>query len=138
MTGCSDDSRLFRFAACARKLAAGVRMTEIDDDIAIADVFSDVIADIQTGRYLHLCFGRRGGDRLAHPAFGAEQQDAHRGLHATSAYASSVLRKRVWFAALISHNGNRQSADIAPRHESAVFTGTGFGSMKRSLKIGNN
>src|ERR1051326_3967741 len=112
-------------------------MTEIDDHVAILYVLRDVITEIQTSRYLCSRLGRRGGDRLAHPAFRAEQQNAHRPFHATWANASSVLRKRAWLAALISHSGSRHSADIAPRHESAVFTGTGFGSMNRSLKIGS-
>src|SRR5207247_9119981 len=38
----------------------------------------------------------------------------------------------------ISHNGKRTSPDIAPCHPSALFTGTGFGSMKKSLNNGNN
>src|ERR1051326_1476643 len=112
-------------------------MTEIDDHVAILYVLRDVITEIQTSRYLYSRLRRRGGDRLAHPAFRAEQQNAHRPFHATWANASSVLRKRAWFAALISHNGKRHSASIAPRHESAVFTGTGLGSMNRSLKIGS-
>src|SRR6476646_6799800 len=112
-------------------------MTEIDDDIAVADLRGNFVTEIQAGCYLGIGFRRGRGNRLTHPAFRAEQQNAHRRFHATSATASSVLRKRAWFAAVISHNGNRHSADIAPRQESAVFTGTGFGSMKRSLKIGN-
>ena len=40
--------------------------------------------------------------------------------------------------AVISQSGNRTSFDIIPRQASAVFAGTGFGSMKISLKSGNN
>src|SRR5205814_9947274 len=35
---------------------------------------------------------------------------------------------------VISHNGKRTSGDINPCQASAVFTGTGFGSMNKSLK----
>ena len=52
--------------------------------------------------------------------------------------SSRVLRKRAWFASLISHNGKRTSPEIVPRQPSAVFTGTGFGSMNKSLNNGNN
>ena len=34
---------------------------------------------------------------------------------------------------LISHSGNRTSGDITRARPSAVFTGTGFGSMNKSL-----
>src|SRR2546423_7356284 len=137
MTGCSNDGRFLRGAAGAPKLATRVGMTEIDDNVTAVDLFRDVVVEIDARRYLNLGFRSRGCDCLAHSAFRAEQQNAHRRFHATSANASSVLRKRAWFAALISHSGSRHSADIAPRQESAVFTGTGFGSMNRSLKIGN-
>src|SRR5262245_7757973 len=52
--------------------------------------------------------------------------------------SSSVLRRRAWFVSLISHNGKRTSPDIAPRQPSAVFTGTGLGSMNKSLNNGSN
>src|SRR5207248_9460576 len=41
-------------------------------------------------------------------------------------------------ASLISHNGKRTSGDIAPRQPSAVLTGTGLGSMNKSLNNGRN
>src|SRR6476469_2729495 len=137
MAGGSDDGRLFHLATGVTKFFARVRMTEIDDDIAVADLRGNFVTQIQAGCYLRIRFRRGRGNRLTHPAFRAEQQNAHRRFHATSANASIVLRKRAWFTALISHNGSRHSADIAPRHDSAVFTGTGFGSMNRSLKIGS-
>src|SRR6266540_6082532 len=52
--------------------------------------------------------------------------------------SSSVLRRRAWFASVISHNGKRTSDDIALRQPSAVFTGTGLGSINKSLNNGNN
>src|SRR5258708_33756852 len=52
--------------------------------------------------------------------------------------SSSVLRRRAWFASLISHNGKRTSDDIAPRQPSAVFTGTGLGSINKSLNSGSS
>src|SRR5436190_2218666 len=120
MAGGSNDGRLFRLATGVTKFTTRIRMTEIDDDIAAVDLFPNLIAEIQAGRYFDAGLRRRGRDRLAHSAFRAEQQNAHRRFHATSANASSVLRKRAWFAALISHSGNRHSADIAPRHDSAA------------------
>src|SRR4029078_3981144 len=52
--------------------------------------------------------------------------------------SSSVLRRRAWFASLISHNGKRTSDDIVPRQASAVFTGTGLGSINKSLNTGSS
>src|SRR5205823_9095270 len=112
-------------------------IAKIDHDIAGADVFRYVITEIEARGYFHARLSRSGSDRLAHPAFRTQQQNPHRRIHSVPAKASSVLRRRAWFAAVISHKGSRHSADITPRQESAVFTGTGFGSMKRSLKIGN-
>src|SRR5205823_8656417 len=102
-----------------------------------AVLFRHVITEIEARGYFNARFFRRGSDRLAHPAFRTQQQNPHRRIHSVPAKASSVLRRRAWFAAVISHNGSLHSADITPRQESAVFTGTGFGSMNRSLKIGN-
>src|ERR1043166_1613614 len=137
MAGRTDDRRLFRFAAGATEFGAGVRVTEIDDDIAVLDFLSNLIPEIETGSYLDIGLRRGAGNRRPHPALRSEQENADLRLHATSANASSVFRNRAWFAALISHSGSRHSADIASRHDRAVFTGTGFGSMKRSLKIGS-
>src|ERR1700674_3928231 len=113
-------------------------VTEIDDHIAAAEFFRQVIALIEPGGNDHARSFRRRGDRLAHPAFRTDEQNAD-GLHfqPTASKASSVVRRRTAFASVISQSGSRHSADIAPRQESAVFTGTGFGSMNRSLKIGN-
>src|SRR5262249_457836 len=58
--------------------------------------------------------------------------------HRFDSNSSSVLRRCAWFASLISHNGRRTSPDIVPRQPRAVFTGTGFGSMNKSLNNGNN
>src|SRR5262249_7181950 len=52
--------------------------------------------------------------------------------------SSSVLRRRAWFASLISHKGKRTSDDTALRQPRAVFTGTGLGSMNKSLNNGSN
>ncbi len=52
--------------------------------------------------------------------------------------AAIAWRKRFSFASLISQRGKRHSPDISPRQESAVFAGTGFGSMNNALKTGNN
>src|SRR5213075_902815 len=52
--------------------------------------------------------------------------------------SSRVLRSRAVLASLISHSGKRTSGDIAPRQPSAVFTGTGFGSMNKSLNSGSS
>src|SRR5205807_9378445 len=76
-------------------------------------------------------------NRLSHATGGANEQNANL-FHFVRSNASIVFRKRVRFASLISHNGRRTSLEIAPRQPSAVFTGTGLGSMNRSLKSGNN
>src|SRR6476469_6781330 len=100
----ADDGWLFRLAADATQRTAGVRVTEINNHVAVADVPRNIIAEIQAGRALRPGCRRRRGNRLAHPAFRAEQEDAHRSVHSAPANASSVLRNRAWFAALISHN----------------------------------
>src|SRR4029453_18850624 len=74
-------------------------------------------------------------DRLAHSTARSDQRHAHARFHFDFSNASSVLRKRAWFASVISQSGNRTSNAIAPRHASAVFAGTGFGSMNKSLNI---
>src|SRR6266516_7156310 len=58
--------------------------------------------------------------------------------HFPRSNSSIVLRRCAWLTAVISHNGNRHSLDMSPRQPSAVFIGTGFGSMNKSLKSGNN
>src|SRR4051812_16850507 len=121
------DNRWFAcIAADSAKRVGRIWTAEIDHDVARANVFRHIITKIERRRDLGVRLRGGGSDGLAHPAFSAQQEDAR--LHATSANASSVFRSRAWLAAVISHNGNRHSADIAPRHESAVFTGTGFGS----------
>src|SRR5439155_25221453 len=60
------------------------------------------------------------------------------GSYSLDSNSSSVLRRRAWFASLISHKGKRISPDNRPRQPSAVFTGTGLGSMNKSLNNGSN
>src|SRR5262249_5171913 len=81
-------------------------------------------------------FLRQIDDRLAHSTARPDQRHAHPRFHFDFSNASSVLRKRAWFASVISQSGKRTSNEIAPRHASAVFTGTGFGSMNKSLNNG--
>ena len=69
----ANDNGLLRLATGASEFAARIRMTEIDDNVAAVDLFRDVVTEIQTGGYLDVCFRRRRRDRLAHPAFRAEQ-----------------------------------------------------------------
>src|SRR5205823_14003861 len=86
---------------------------------------------------LRIGFGKI-GNASSHASSRANKQYSHRRAHVFCSKSSSVLRKRAWFASLISHNGKRTSPAIAPRQPSAVFTGTGFGSMNKSLNNGNN
>src|SRR6476646_171359 len=114
----SNHCRLARFTAGSAKRVSRIRTAEIDHHIAGADVFRYVVTKVERRRDIDVHLLRSSGDGLAHAAFPAQQEDAR--LHATSANASSVLRSRAWFAGVISHNGKRHSADIAPRQESAV------------------
>src|SRR5438128_5302925 len=114
-------------------------MTEIDRHIAIFHGWLDWVAYIALRDNVDLRIGFGKIDNgFPHAPSRAYEQHAYRRLHSPLSKSSSVLRKRAWFASLISHNGNRHSPDIAPRQPSAVFTGTGFGSMNKSLKSGNN
>ena len=97
-----------------------------------------VISVIEPGHDLNLRRLRRGGDRLAHAAL-----RAHATERAPILFTRSRRRLRASCAGApgsppsFRTSGSRHSADITPRQESAVFTGTGFGSMNRSLKTGN-
>src|SRR5438552_7519577 len=117
----------------------GVGVTKIDHNIAIVHGRFDCVAEIALRHAVdaRVAFGKI-DNCFPHSAGRAHEQNAQRPFHVDRSNASSVLRKRAWFASPISHNGKRTSLDIAPRHSSAVVTGTGFGSMNKSLKRGNN
>src|SRR5882762_2754900 len=113
------------------------RVAEIDRDIAILQGRFDRIAEIalRDDVDLRITFGQI-DNRLPHSTARSDQRHAHARFHFDFSNASSVLRRRVWFASVISQSGNRTSNAIAPRQASAVFTGTGFGSMNKSLNSG--
>src|SRR5436309_11341330 len=114
-------------------------MTEIDRHIAIFHGWLDWVAYIALRDDVDLRIGFGKIDNgFPHAPGRAHEQHAYRRLHSPLSKSSSVLRKRARFASLISHNGKRTSPDIAPRQPSAFFTGTGFGSMNKSLNKGNN
>ena len=83
------------------------------------------------------CFVRlspqRGEDCLPRRAQRSAQGNSFVSLEFLERFAQSRL---VRFAHLAQRQ--RTSPDIAPRQPSAVFTGTGFGSMNKSLNNGNN
>src|SRR5438876_2438559 len=123
----------------AADLVSRIGVTEIDHDIGIFHGRFDGVSQIalRDDLYVGIVPGKI-DNRFSHSAFGADEQHAHRLVHFTFSNASSVLRNRAWFASLISQRGRRTSPDIAPRHPSAVFIGTGLGSINKSLNSGSN
>src|SRR5882762_2479675 len=115
------------------------RIAEVDRNVASLDGWIDRVAQIalRDDVDLRIVLGQI-GNRLAHSTARPDQRNAHRRFHFAFSNSSTVLRKRVWFASDISHNGKRTSADSAPRQASAVFAGTGFGSINKSLNSGNS
>src|SRR5947199_10402455 len=114
-------------------------MTEIDRHIAIFHGWLDWVAYIALRDDVDLRIGFGKIDNgFPHAPGRADKQHPYRRHHSPLSKSSSILRKRAWFASLISHNGKRTSGDIAPRQPSAVFTGTGLGSMNKSLNNGSN
>src|SRR5438477_1209987 len=138
MSSCSDHERLAMLQRRATDFIDRTRVAKIDCDIAILESLHNRVADValRDDVDLRVVFGKV-DNRLAHSTARSDQRNAHRRFHFAFSNASSVLRRRAWFASLISQSGNRTSKEMAPRQESAVFAGTGFGSMNRSLKSGN-
>src|SRR5438034_10332441 len=139
MTSCADDKRFTVTQRNATDFINCVNVTEIDHDIAIFHRRFDGIPQItlRDDLDIRIALGKI-DNRFSHSAGRTDQEHSQRCLHRAPSKVSSVLRRRAWLAAVISHNGNRHSPVIAPRQPSAVFTGTGFGSMNKSLKSGNN
>ena len=139
MTGRADDQWLSRSETCLANRIRRARMTEIDHDFASVDLLRQVIALIESRDDNGIRPFSRGRDRLSHAAFRSDEKNANPiHLQALPSKASRVVRKRAAFASVISHSGNRHSADILPRQASAVFVGTGFGSINKSLKCDKN
>src|SRR6266699_935022 len=135
----SDDEGSSMLQYCAANSVDRVGVTEIDHDIAIFHRRFDGIAQITFRHDLDIRIPPGKIDnRFSHAPGRTYQEHTQRCFHRARSKVSSVLRRRAWLAAVISHNGNLHSPDIAPRQPSAVFTGTGFGSMNKSLKSGNN
>src|SRR5581483_4196975 len=158
VTSCANDHGPGMFHGSAAHFSGSVRLAEIDYHIAIFHWQFDRIAEIALRTDVDAqIVTRQTTNCLPHAASCADKQHANSGiLHAKSlcsvfgfqtrrnfeshfsrSKASRVLRSRAWFASLISHRGKRTSFDIWPRQASAVLTGTGLGSMNRSLKSGN-
>src|ERR1700736_135108 len=139
MPGRSDDKRFSVLQRRTANFVDGTGVTEINRDVAIFHDGVDRVAEItlRDDVDLRIGFGEI-ENRLAHSTARSNQRNAHRRFHFDFSNASSVLRRRAWFASVISQSGRRTSADIAPRQASAVFAGTGFGSTNKSLNRGNN
>src|SRR6266576_4628105 len=139
MSSRADDERLVTMQRSAADFSDGVRVTKIDRNVAILHRQLDRITEVALCNDIDFAIGPGEVDnRFPHASSRADEQHAHGRLHLFCSNSSTVLRKRAWFASLISHKGNRHSPDIAPRQLRAVFTGTGFGSMNKSLKSGNS
>src|SRR6202011_3170190 len=139
MAGRSDDKRFSVLQRRAANFVDRTGVTEINRDAGIFHGECDLVAEItlRDDVDLRMGFGEI-ENRLAHSTARPDQRNAHRRFHFAFSNASSVLRRRAWFASDISQSGRRTSADIAPRQPSAVFAGTGFGSMNKSLNRGNS
>src|SRR5882724_12337433 len=139
MSSRADDERLVTMQHSAADFSDGVRVTKIDRNVAILHSRLDRVAEVALRNDIDFAIGPGEVDnRFPHASSRADEQHARRRLHLFCSNSSTVLRKRAWFASLISHNGKRTSPDIAPRQPRAVFTGTGFGSMNKSLNNGSN
>src|SRR6202011_3836038 len=134
----SDDQRFPVLRSRPADFVDRAGMTEINRDVAIFDGWIDCIAEIalRDNVDLWIVLGQI-DNRLAHSTASPDQRHAHRRSHFVFSNALTVFRRRAWFASVISQSGRRTSADIAPRQPSAVFTGTGFGSMNKSLNNGD-
>src|SRR5262249_42429277 len=115
------------------------RIAEINRDVALFHGAINRVAEIapRDDGDVRIAFGQI-DYRLAHSTARTDQRHAHPVFHFAFSNSSSVLRSRTWFASVIPHNGKRTSPDIAPRQPSAAFTGTGFGSINKSLKSGKS
>ena len=122
-------------------LRRGVGGAEIDHDIATFDRGRNRIAAIRSGRDRQAGILRRPPRRRPGPFCPAHQRAAPGSRRSFQAF---VPAPRASCAGALRSpcsswsSGSRQSAAIAPRQASAVFAGTGFGSMKRSLKRAKN
>src|SRR5438132_8535633 len=138
MTGCSNDERFLVLRCRATNFFDRAYVTEIDRDVASLQRGIDGVAEIALRDDVDLgIVFRQIANRLTHSTFRANERHAHARFHFDFSKASRVLRRRAWFASVISQSGKRTSLDIAPRQPRAVFTGTGFGSINKSLKSGN-
>src|SRR6266480_3580193 len=139
MSSRADDERLVTMQRSAADFSDGIRVTKIDRNVAILYRRLDRITEVALRNDIDFAIGPGEVDnRFPHASSRADEQHAHGRLHLFCSNSSSVLSKRSWFASLISHNGKRTSPDIEPRQPSAVFTGTGLGSMNKSLNNGSN
>src|SRR5437867_1286450 len=139
MSSRANDKRPTMVQRSAADFINGVRVTEIDCNVAIFHRQLNGVAQIALPHNIDLSIVPGEGDnRFPHSSSRADEQHARGRVHLFCSNCSKVLRKRAWFTSIISHNGKRTSPDITPRQPSAVFTGTGFGSMNKSLNSGNN
>src|SRR5438067_7733570 len=160
MTRRSNHQRYFGLYRCVANRTACIWMTEIKQHVRVSQ--RDFITEIRPGHNLNAFAFGDANDRLPHSTRSADKCNTkfchqrygepfkkrrfptrrilqNGGLETAApcyysrSNSSRVLRKRAWFAALISQSGNRTSAEIVPRHDNAVFIGSGFGSINKSL-----
>src|SRR5215831_11211898 len=132
----ADDQRLAGLCCSAADFFDRARIAEIDRDVGILNRRVDRVPEIAPRDDVDLWIVLRQIENcLAHSTARSDQRHAHARFHFDFSNASSVLRNRAWFVSVISQSGKRTSNSIAPRQASAVFAGTGFGSMNKSLNI---
>src|SRR2546421_10144902 len=112
MAGRTDDERFSTLRSGPANFVDRAGITEIDRDIAILQRRIDRVPNValRDDVDLRIVPGQI-ENRLAHSTARPNQRNAHARFHFDFSKASSVLRKRAWFASVISQSGKRTSKD---------------------------
>ena len=133
-SGANDDGFVVLGAkTCERD--GGVMGREINDHIALLNDFGQVLAEINPGGHDQAgeCFR---GPRESLPHFSLCAGDNNSGHDLRMPHCTRDAFRAARFFALNGAKGRRYSSLICPSMAAAALTGTGFGSMNRSLKTG--
>src|SRR5207302_8438885 len=102
MPGRADDERFSTLRSRSADFVDRAGITEIDCDVAILQRRVDRVSDValRDDVDLRIAAGQI-ENRLAHSTARPNQRNAHARFHFDFSKASSVLRKRAWFASVI-------------------------------------